>query len=186
MVFSVCASILTINVVPILLGEDFGLMQAAKIAGLVGVGTILGRLTGGFFLDRYDGRFVALATCAAPMLGIGTLLASHNSTPAAMFACFTMGLSSGAEYDAVAYLAGRHLSIKHFGFLFGIIASLTEISSAVAPVISNAVYDITESYDRVLLGMVPTLAVAGLLFLALGPYPRHRDDAEPHPKQELA
>ena len=35
------------------------LLTSAKIVGLIGIGTIIGRIVGGFLLDRMDGRLVA-------------------------------------------------------------------------------------------------------------------------------
>lgn len=169
--FSLCACALTTNVVPILMAEGFDLVTSAKIAGLVGLGTIIGRLGGGILLDRINGRFVAMGTCAAPLMGVAALLATHQAPEAAMFACFAIGLSAGAEYDAAAYLSGRYFSLENYGFLFGIVASLTLIGAAIAPVVSNFVFDVTRSYDLVLWGMFPVFLLAGFLFLMLGRYP---------------
>jgi predicted MFS family arabinose efflux permease len=179
-IFTFCACVLTTNSVPILLGEGFDPMAAAGIAGLVGIGTIIGRLSGGLLLDRVDGRFVALGTCAMPILGAGALIATNHSEGAAMFACLAMGVAGGAEYDASAYLAGRHFEVSAFGFLFGVISAVTMLSAAIAPVAANAIYDATRSYELVLIAIIPGFMVSALLFLLLGSYPRLGGAEAPH------
>lgn len=170
------ACVITMNAVPILLGEGFSLILASQIAGLVGIGTIIGRLGGGFLLDRIDARYVAAGTCVLPMVGIVVLLLSQNSPTAAIFACLSMGIAGGAEYDASAYLAGRYFGKRSFSFLFGSLSSLTLVSAAISPVLANHAYDLTGSYDLVLLVIIPTLFASGLLFLFLGEYPAMPDE----------
>jgi MFS family permease len=172
LIFAGAACVLTVNAVPILLGEGFEPLTAAGIAGLVGIGTITGRLCGGLLLDRFDGRFVAAGSGLAPMIGAALLLGTQHSEWAAMAACLALGIAGGTEYDACAYLTAKHFGMRHFGSLFGLIGGLCVFGSGVAPVVANHVYDLTKSYDIVLWAMMPAFAVAGCLFMLMGPYPQ--------------
>lgn len=171
LLFASAACVLTVNAVPILLGEGFAPLRAAEIAGLVGVGTIIGRLAGGFLLDRFDGRFVAAACGLAPMVGAALLVGTHESQAAAMIAVLAIGIAGGTEYDACAYLTSRHFGMRNFGALFGLIGGMCLFGAGLAPVLSNHVYDLTQSYDVVLWAMMPAFAVAAVCFLLIGPYP---------------
>ena len=167
-VFSAALCALTSNAVPILLSEDFDPMTAAAIAGLIGLGTITGRLAGGVLLDLFDGRYVAAASVVAPTLTAAILLATQGSREGATVACLLLGLAAGAEYDACAYLTARYFGTRNFATLFGLIAGIVLLVNGVAPALSNRVYDVTKSYDAVLWALIPMFATAALLFLALG------------------
>ncbi len=171
LIYSVGATGLGINAVPILMEEGFVLVRAAEIAGLLGIGTITGRVLGGFLLDLIDGRIVATGCGMAAMLSAGVLLATDQSPAAAMAACFLLGLASGAEYDACAYLTTRYFPHRVFGSLFGVIGGLSAVGSGFSPLIANAIYDLTGTYEAVLWGIFPLFTIASILFLSLGKYP---------------
>lgn len=170
-VFSVALCALTTNGVPVLTGRGFGHAEAAQIAGLIGLGSITGRLCGGYLLDRFDAKKVAAISVIAPMLAAVLLLAVPHSGISARIACLLIGLASGTEYDAVAYLAARHFGMKHFGTLFGAMSGVLLLANGLAPLIANHIYDVTKSYDSVLWAQLPLCLAAALLFLALGRYP---------------
>ncbi|MXO89907.1 MFS transporter [Pontixanthobacter aquaemixtae] len=169
--YSAAVTMLAVNTVPVLMADGFELIRAAEIAGLIGVGTICGRLLGGLLLDRMDARYVAILCGLGAIIAVSILLAFDQSALAASAACFSLGVAGGAEYDACAYLATRHFDKRNFGTLFGLISGLTGFGAGVSPIVANAVYDITGSYDPVLWGLVPALAVASMLFLSIGRYP---------------
>lgn len=171
LLFSTGSCMLTVNAVPILIGEGFTLSLAAKIAGFVGIGTITGRLIGGFLLDQFDGRFVVAFSAMGPILGALLLLSTDSSYAAAALACFVLGVGGGAEYDACAYLTARHFGMRNFGSLFGLIGGLSVLGAGLAPAIANATYDLTQSYDAVLWAMIPGFVLTSALFLSIGPYP---------------
>lgn len=171
LVYSLSTTGIAVNAVPILAQEGFTLRNAAEIAGLVGLGSISGRILGGILLDLIDGRLVATGCGFAAILAAATLLMTDHSVLAASLACFLLGLASGAEFDACAYLTTRYFPRRNFGALFGVIGALASVGAGFSPMICNAVYDATGSYDPVLLGILPLFAISSLLFLSLGKYP---------------
>jgi hypothetical protein len=68
-------------------------------------------------------------------------------------------------------LTARYFGTENFGALFGLIAGVILLTNGVAPAASNHVYDMVKSYDPVLWAVMPSLAIAAMLFLALGKYP---------------
>jgi MFS family permease len=171
LIYSIGATGLAINAVPVLAEEGFTILEAAKIGGLIGIGTIIGRVVGGVLLDLLDGRLVATACGMAALLSAGILLATEQSVWGASIACFFLGLAAGAEYDACAYLTTRYFPRRIFGALFGVIGALAGVGAGVSPMIANGMYDLTGTYETALWAMIPLFTIASLLFLSLGKYP---------------
>jgi len=179
-VFAVASCALTNNMVPVLIGEGLDPARAAATAGLLGIGSITGRLVGGFLLDRFDGNRVAAFSVLLPIIPASILLGTDQSAGWAALACLLMGLSVGTEFDCCAYLAARHFGTRNFGALFGSITGLLLFGNGLAPLVANHVYDVTHSYDLVLAALIPLFVTTAALFLSLGPYPDPAD-ANAHP-----
>lgn len=170
-VFGVTCLALTVNAVPVLEARGLERGAAAGIAGLLGIGSIIGRLVGGVLLDRFDANRVAAISVAIPILSIGLLLLFPDSNVLAGVAMLSLGLALGAEVDACAYLAARHFGMRSFGLLFGTINGIVVFGAGAAPVVANHIYDVVGSYDPVLWATLPLCALAAFLFLSLGAYP---------------
>ncbi len=170
-VFSVAICALTTNSVPVLRGLGHSAIAAADTAALMGFGSVVGRIAGGFLLDRFDAKKIAALSVIAPIVTALMLLAGGEDRLVASAACLFLGLAIGAEVDACAYLAARHFGLKNFGALFGTINGLMLFGNGVAPFAANYVYDLTGSYSSVLWAQLPACLIAALLFLALGRYP---------------
>jgi len=173
-VFSIASCALTNNFVPVLIGEGLSPTAAAATAGLLGIGSIVGRIVGGFLLDRLDGNKVAAASVLLPIVPTSILLLTDHSQGWSAIACLIMGLSVGTELDCCAYLAARHLGTRNFGTLFGAINGMLLFGAGLGPLGANAVFDATRSYDLVLYALLPLFVVTAALFLSLGSY-RHLD-----------
>ncbi len=177
-IYSLGATGLGINAVPILMEEGFSMIAAAEVAGLIGIGTIIGRLGGGLLLDRVDGRYVAVGCAVGALTTAVIFLTSDNSTLAASIACVMLGLTAGAEYDACAYLTTRHFAPRHFPALFGLMGGMFGFTSGIAPFIANSLYEQFGDYDPILWAIIPLFALSSVLFLSLGRYPVEIADAE--------
>lgn len=173
-VFAIASCALTNNMVPVLIGEGLDPAAAAATAGLLGIGSITGRIVGGFLLDRLDGNKVAAVSVLLPIIPTTILLLTDQSQAWAAFACLIMGLSVGTELDCCAYLAARHFGTRNFGTLFGSINGMLLFGAGLAPLTANAVFDATRSYDLVLYALFPLFVLTAILFLAMGNY-RHLD-----------
>jgi MFS family permease len=170
LLFSVTICALTTNLVPVLIARDLAPAAAAGIAGLLGLGSITGRIVGGFLLDRFDAAKVAAISVVMPVVTVLLLLAFPQVGVAAV-ACLVLGLAVGTEVDCCAYLAARHFGLKSFGTLFGAMNGLMLFGAGIAPVLANYIYDVTKSYDIVLWAQIPACLGTAILFLLLGPYP---------------
>ena len=108
---------LMIHFVPILLEVGFTTNDAAKIAGIIGIAVVLGRLLVGFAVDRIFAPRVAIAILVACICGV-LALALFGST-VAVPAAFVIGFSVGAEVDLIGYLVARYFGIPAYGQIYG-------------------------------------------------------------------
>lgn len=168
---SLASVAISINIVPILVDDGLTAATAAPIAGIIGITQILGRLAGGYLLDRFNARIVAAISVALPIVTCSILLASSGSVPAAMVAAAFLGFAAGAEFDAVAYLCSKCFGMKKFGTLFGAFTGIISLGFGLGPMTANFVYDQTGSYDPVLWAIIPLTILSSVLFLFIGSYP---------------
>lgn len=169
-IFAFANGTLTQNMVPVLVSEGLTPAKAAAIAGLLGIGSITGRIVGGFLLDRFNGNIVAAVSVLLPILTVALLMGAEGSQIWAGAACLILGLSVGAELDCCAYLAGRHFGTRNFGTLFGSINGLLLFGTGIAPIAANYVFDTMHSYDLVLIALIPIFVLTAILFATLGDY----------------
>lgn len=167
------------NLVPILSEGGLPRDTAAWIAAASGICAIAGRLAGGVLLDRIDGNLVAGGCLTLSVLSYLLLVMFPGSAMIALAAVILLGVSLGVEFDAVAYLVGRHFGLLNFGVLFGTIAGLLALAGGTAPLITNFVYDQTQSYAPVLWSFVPASLFCAALFFSVGRNPAQ--DAEDQP-----
>lgn len=159
------------SIIPILSFAGIERSTAAGIAGLVGLSTVVGRLTGGYLLDRINGGIVGGVSMLLPVISCVLILSFPGSVPAATAAVMVLGLSLGAELDAVAYLTTRHFGLRSFGVIFGTISGLLALATGLGPFLVNTSYDYTGSYYPAVMAYIPLFLLASALFFSLGRYP---------------
>lgn len=170
-IYTLGATGVGINAVPILIEEGFSMIAAAKVAGLIGIGTISGRIGGGFLLDRIDGRFVAVGCALGALLAAAIFLSTDQDVLAASIACVLLGFTAGAEFDACAYLISRHFPQDQFATLFAVLAAMFGFVSGLSPFIANVAYEAFGDYNALLWAIIPMFLLSSILFLSLGRYP---------------
>lgn len=162
---------LLINLVPMLMAADISRAAAIAIAGTTGIATIVGRIVGGYLMDRYSARLLAVVVTLCTLVLPIALLASPGSTTIAAAAVIVFCLTSGPKMTAIIYLTGRHLGQRSFGTLFGAIHVLLAMGVGLGPLLANLVYDHAQSYTPVFWIIVPVLMAGAWAFWSLGSYP---------------
>lgn len=161
---------LTVHFIPILTEKGVGRSTAASIAGIMGVGGIIGRLLTGYSLDRLHGPFVGAIAFSLPML-VCLLLSQGNSVLAFSAAALLLGFTLGAEVDVIAYLSARYFGLKNYGSLFGFISGCLTLGAGVGPFIAGIAYERTGSYETLLFALIAVFIIAAVLIGTLGRYP---------------
>ncbi|ATE66162.1 MFS transporter [Rhizorhabdus dicambivorans] len=174
-----CALILTIaliglqvHFIPMIVGLGVDRTTAAMIAGMIGLGSIIGRLTCGFMMDRYRGQIVGAAFLALPALSSVFLLSYDGGLAMGCAIAFIQGLALGAEMDVMTYLTSRYFGLRNYGTLMGTIMGVLVLGNGVGPTLAGWVYDITGSYQLYVMGAIPAFLVSALLIASLGDYSR--------------
>ena len=156
---------LMIHFVPILLDVGFATNAAVKIAGVIGIAVVLGRLLVGFAVDRIFASRVAIAILLACISGVLALalLGSVVAVPAA----FVIGFSVGAEVDLIGYLVARYFGMHAYGQIYGRQYSTFLIATGLSPVILGAVRDATGTYTASLFTAAAFMVISAALFAKL-------------------
>ncbi|MCP1472293.1 MFS family permease [Sphingobium sp. OAS761] len=162
---------LAVHFVPILTENGISSATAASIAGIVGVGSVVGRLATGLLMDRYTGRFVGGAVLLFPIIGCVLLLTLQLDPLTALLVGGIIGLSLGAEVDVFAVLSARYFGVANYGLLFGTIAGLISFGAGVGPTLAGLVFDTYGGYDYLFVAIMPMLVASSLLVLSLGKEP---------------
>lgn len=163
---------LMVHFVPMLSDAGMDRHGAVRISGLIGLGSLFGRLLGGYLLDRIPGTIVGGVIFSLPIL-VCLLLISGAGTPAtAIAAALLLGLSFGGESDVIAYLATRYLGLRHYGFGYSIITSCMVCGGGVGPWLAAVAFDRSGSYQPFALFLILSFAICALLVVTLGPYPQ--------------
>ncbi|MEO0997369.1 MAG: MFS transporter [Pseudomonadota bacterium] len=159
------------NLPPLLQDQGMSAAAAGRIAGIVGLAVIGGRILAGFLLDRFWAPAVAAVMLAAPALSAWILGQPELNLSLVPVAAVLLGLAAGAEFDFIAYLCSRYFGLAHYGKIYGIQYAVFAAGAATAPPLFGYMYDTVGSYaDSFLLVSVLFVIGAGLLPL-LGRYP---------------
>jgi len=179
---SVVATGIVPNFANIARDAGFDRNEAAMIASLFGLATLVGRLLVGWLFDRF---FAPRVACAIFLLaGVGYALAAGASSlglglPLLALAVMLMGLGFGAESDLIGYLASRYYGYRHFGAIYGVLLSILILGVAAGPLAYGMARDATGSYHVILTASAVLGAVAGLLMLLLPRFPFASWNAKP-------
>jgi len=170
-IFTLSATGIVANLVPILTSMEVERTEAAGIAGLAGLTSVIGRLSTGYLLDRFNPNIVGGISVLFPVITCVLLLMAGGSVPILILAVVIMGLALGAELDVIAYLTARHFGTARYGTIFGIISSLWSLAVSIGPTLANHVYDRTGDYLPVFWAYIPLFLITSLALMTLGALP---------------
>ncbi len=159
---------LTPNLIPLLATKGATLQQAAQIASIMGVVSLIARLSAGWLLDRFPANIVATIIFLLPVAGCALMLLDSPSYLILTLAVASFGATLGAEYDIVFYLTSRHFGLKSFGALLGAMLTAGAAAGIVAPIIAGGVYDLTGSYDWLLIALMLLMTASAVAMALIG------------------
>lgn len=164
---------LVVHFVPLLEGERFQMGEAAALASLIGVTTIVARLVTGNLMDRFHAPTVAAIAFSLPIYACLMLLFFDGSVFMAATIAILVGAAVGAEVDALAYLSSRYFGMLSFGTLFGSITGAISLGIGLGPTAAGAIHDAFGTYQPMFLLILPLVALSVVLVATLGAYPDH-------------
>ena len=166
---TVVASGTTAHLVPLITDTGIARPVAARALGIAGLALIVGRVVGGWLLDRLFAPHVAVGFFLLLLGGVLILLGSA-SLPAAFAAAALIGLGLGGEVDLIAYLVSRYFGLRAFGQIYGWLFAIFMFGGGSGPLVMGTVYTHTGSYNAALWLFVGALLIACLLISRLGTY----------------
>lgn len=161
----------TVHKAPILAEIGIARHNAAQIVAAAGIAGICGKLVTGWLLDRFRTGWINGICLALPAVALTLLLVPIHSRTLAICAMLIFGYSGGAYLQICTYLTSRYGGLRHFGKIFGVMASLMALGSALGPLVAGVIFDHFHNYWWVLIGGIPLGLCCGLLVAGLGPYP---------------
>ena len=157
------------HVLPLLTDRQVPPSEAAYAVAVVGATAMVGRLLGGYLLDRFWAPAVAAVFFVGMFCGIGILIVAQSAS-VAMMATILLGLGLGVEADLVGFLVSRYFGTKAFGTLFGYVFASFMLGSSLGPIFMGAMFDMNGSYVTALFALMACAAVAGGGLLTMGRY----------------
>jgi len=154
--------------------KDGGLSpeQALTVTPLIGLAAIIGRLVGGWLLDRIWAPLVGFVILSLPAfslwyLGSGLLDVGH-----ARLATFTLGFALGIEYDMVAFFVARYFGLRRYGAIYGLLYVCFAAGAGFSPMVFGHNHDTTGNFHAILSASSVALVICAASFLLLGKYRR--------------
>lgn len=153
--------------------SEQGLTRAniAKLASVMGLTVIIGRLLVGVLVDRFWAPGVAACFFVLPIIALTILLNANITMGLGLLIALLIGLAAGAELDLLAYLSSKFFGPAHYSKVFGAIYAFFAVGAGLGPPVYGAVAQNTGGYTLITTVSVGLLMLCILLFLLLGKYP---------------
>jgi predicted MFS family arabinose efflux permease len=137
--------------------------EAALAVSAMGGASLIGRLLTGWLLDRFFAARVSFVLLTAAALGT-FLLASAHSLTMGVVAAALVGAGMGGEADVTPYMLSRYFGLRSFSMLYGFTWTAYALAGAMGPILMGQAFDVTGSYEALLVRLaIGTLVVAALM-----------------------
>ena len=158
------------NMENILKTAGFAPADIVSLAATIGLSVIVGRILGGWLIDRYWAPGVAFVMLASPAIACWLMAGGAMDKNIAYFSIFLIGFAAGVEYDLMAFLTARYFGMRHYSAIYGTLYGFFALGAGIGPVVFGKSFDRTGSYASVLLMSAVMLVVGAAMLLALGRY----------------
>lgn len=154
-----------VHLIPLFTDLGAGPVEAAKIASIMGIASVVGRLGVGVVLDHLPCTLVSIAVLALAAAGI--LLLWGFGLQYALLATLLIGLAAGAEIDLLSYLTVTFFGPLHYGAIYGWQYSVFALGYGFSPYFVGVLYGLFNGYQVPLLGSALLLGFAAVTCLWL-------------------
>ena len=159
------------NFARIMTEQGFERGAIARIAAIMGLTVVAGRLLVGALVDRFWAPGVAACFFVLPTLALLLLVNADVTFGTGIVIGIMIGLAAGAELDLLAYLTSKYFGPAHYPAIFGAIIAFFTVGAGIAPPLFGAFAQAFQGYTTILTISVGLLLISIALFLALGKYP---------------
>ena len=149
---------------------------SAKVAALgisvFAIGQLVGKLGGGWLLDKYEPRIVAALLNALPTLGFVLLLSQHGNFAALMLGAGLIGVLQGADIGIFSYFVAHRFGPQRYGAVFGVLHGIGWIGTAIGVVGTGLSFDLLHGYWAAQIAAIGVLLLAAALIYMVRLPPR--------------
>jgi len=150
--------------------KGFGTSDAVFLASIVGYSVIVGRLIGGYLIDKLWAPGVAFIIFMIPIIACIIFRQADLSYTMALVAIATIGFAAGVEYDLMAFLVSKYFGLKNYSAIYGTLYGFFAIGAGFGPWIFGKSYSVTGSYSTVFGYAIIAFIVGAIPLLFLGKY----------------
>ncbi|HPQ43242.1 MAG TPA: MFS transporter [Syntrophales bacterium] len=152
----------------VMLTSDRGmtLIMSGSIAGIIGGSSLLGRICGGYFSDKFGRKNIYIFSFIGQLVTLVWLLFATE-----VWMLFVFAIIFGIIYGVWAGIIGAfpvdYFGFKYAGEIIGFIVVLVGIGVAIGPYLAGVIHDVTRSYNYVIgmCIMATFAAIVSALFL---------------------
>lgn len=138
-----------IHIVPLATDRGMPIVTAGIMAGLIGVGSITGRIGAGFISDRVGRKKIIISAFSFQLIMTIWLLFSRQAWMFFLFAIL-FGLSSGGWTGVIAAFPADYFGLRATGTILGFSVIMAGIGIAIGPYLGGYFFDVTHSYEGML------------------------------------
>jgi predicted MFS family arabinose efflux permease len=143
------------------------------LTSAIGAAIILGRIAGGWLLDRIWAPIIGVVVLCAAALGLMLLSRATIDVSTARIAILLLGFAGGVEVDLLPYLTARYIGVRSYGAVYGTLFGLFALGAGVGPSLIGWAFDRFAGYSQILTVCAGLLLLAAVLLLCLGRYPQN-------------
>jgi MFS family permease len=164
------------HIVPYLIGAGYSPQHAALIFGAKSAFVTVGTIVLGATADRIGARKVLVFGMV--LLGLSLIDLSFAGNPtfgliAALLFIVGYGSPTGTTSTTIPMLLGECLGMRRFGTLMGIMGAMATLASAIGPLATGLIFDMTGSYSLAFALGAALFAAAALTATLIYPAPGH-------------
>ena len=150
--------------------KGFETQDAVILASFIGGAVLVGRLLGGYLLDRFWAPGVAFVLLSIPAVSCYLFQLEDLSYGMATLGVVILGLGAGVEYDLMAYLVSRYFGMKNYAAIYGVLYGFFALGAGFGPYIMGVSFTNTGSYDEIMRYAMGAFIVGAVPLLFLGKY----------------
>ncbi len=147
-----------------ILEPSLGRAQAGIAVAITTAMAIVGRLTLGMVIDRFDQRVVTALSLASQVIAVAVMVASRGALPL-FVAVAIFGFSVGNLITFPALIVQREFEPASFGMLTALVSSVWQIGASSGPLLLGAIHDLAGSYTAPILVCAALDAAAAVIIL---------------------
>ena len=141
--------------------------QVAMTQAVGGVAVLFGRIAGGYALDRFSTRAIAIFMTLLIAVAIYGYAVS-TSLGMVLVSAVLLGLATGGEGDVLPFMVVKYFGARAFGKIYGMLGGMFSAGTALGPVTYAGLAAGTGSPSTPLLIFSIATAVAAFAFAAVG------------------